>query len=323
MYKKYFNGKNAIITGAASGIGKSFAIALAKRGTNLLISDINHERLEETRKKLESFGIKVFAIKCDVTNHTDIKEMVKTAIIEMGDIHFVFSNAGMHMVGPFEFVATSSWKQIIDINLWGMINVVKEFIPYLLKQGFGHIIVTSSISGSMGIGGQIPYTTTKFSNAGFCEALYGEFAHRGLDVSIICPFPLQTNLIETVGLSFPPELLEGLSQENINQGIAQGKHSYWSELCKKQPIWRGFGGGFPVDRAIKRYMKKIRKKKLYIFERRYGRLLQFLRGFWPRMYKKFVKSIGKRHIRLIHETYEIALKNVAFRNEKLLIKNGK
>ena len=77
MRKKYFRGKTAVITGAASGIGKSIAIALAKRGTNLLISDINLERLEETKQELEALGVKVLAIKCDVTNRNDIKKWQK------------------------------------------------------------------------------------------------------------------------------------------------------------------------------------------------------------------------------------------------------
>jgi len=307
MKKKYFKGKNAVITGAASGIGREFAVKLAQMGTNLVLSDINMERLEEVKKETEALGVRVIIVEADVTKNSQVKNLAKTAIKEMKDIHFLFSNAGIAMGGPFDSLTMIQWERIININIYGMINVVKAFISRLIEQSFGHIIVTASIAGTLGIGGLSPYNTTKFANRGFCESLYSEFSPKGINVSVICPFPIETNLLETVGIGIPPEILEGVDAKGFDEGIKAGKIHYWTEFTKKQSIFKGFGGGFTVNRSVDRYIKKIRKKKLYLFERRYGRLLQFVQGLWPGLYQKLLRSFGKRHLNLVQETYDLAL----------------
>lgn len=309
MRSKYFNGKNAVITGAASGIGREFANVLAKMGTNLVISDINEERLEETKREIESVSsVKVVSQICDVTKPLQLKRLAKTSIKEMVNIHFLFSNAGIALGGPFEHLLIAQWERIININVWGMIHTVRAFIPKMLEQGFGHVIVTASIAGTFGVGGLNPYNTSKFANAGFCESLYSEYSSKGINVSAICPFPLNTNLLETVGIGIPPALLASIDPEILKVGIEAGKLHYWEEFTKKQSIFKGFGGGFAVDRSVKRYINKIRKKRLYIFERRYGRFLQFMQGLWPGFYRFFLRKTGKNHLKLIQETYDIALK---------------
>lgn len=307
MSNKYFKNKNAVITGAASGIGKEFAIALAKMGTNLLLSDIDIERLEQTKEELTQYNVKVVTMKCDVTKQIDAKKQVKKAISELGEIHFLFSNAGIAVGGKLEDLLMTQYNRIIDINLYGMINVIKAFMPTLASQGFGHVIVTSSIAGTVGIGGLSPYNTTKFANAGFCESLYGEFHSKGINVSIVCPFPLKTNLIESVGIGISSDLLAEIEPAIIKEAIEVGKIHYWEKFTEKCSIQKGFAGGFTVERAVKRYIKKIRKKKLYIYERRYGRLLLFLKGFWPGLYKRFLDSIGQKHISLISETIDMCV----------------
>ncbi len=305
MRKKYYKGKNAVITGAASGIGRSIAINLAKMDVNLVISDINMERLEQVKKIIESIGVKVIAVKCNVMKQKEVENLARTSISEMKDIHFLFSNAGIAVGGQFEHLSMAIWKRIININIWGMIYVVKAFLSKLLEQGFGHIIVTSSVAGTIGTGGLIPYNTTKFANAGFCEALYGEYHEKGINVSILCPFPIKTNLIETAGISVAPEMIEDLDPEATLIGIKEAKKHYWNKFTKKKILLSGFGGGFPIDRAVKRYLRRIRRKKLYIFERRYGKMCQSSKGLTNVIYKKLLRTFSKRHMNLLNETFEI------------------
>ena len=118
MRSKYFRGKNAVITGAASGIGRQFAIQLAKIGTNLLLSDINMEKLEKVKKITESYGVKVVTNSCDVTKRLKVENLAKSAMNEFEDIHFIFSNAGIAVGGYFEDIELSQWKRIININIW-------------------------------------------------------------------------------------------------------------------------------------------------------------------------------------------------------------
>jgi short-subunit dehydrogenase len=270
-----------------------------------VISDINIVRLEQFKKELEPLGIKIIAVKCDVSNQADINNLAKIAISEMNVIHFLFSNAGIYMGGPYEYFPLEKWEKIMNVNIWGMILVVKAFIGQMLKQKFGHIIVTSSIAGSIGSGGVIAYSTTKFANSGFCEALYGEYKNKGINVSILCPFPLNTNLIENFEFSFSPDLLNKYSPEATKKGIEAIKNYYWKEFTKKGS---GFLGGLELDKATKRFLKKVSKKKLYIFDRRYGRLFQLIRGLWPKLYKYILNLSGTRHNKLYEQSFQEFIK---------------
>ena len=114
-------------------------------------------------------------------------------------------------------------------------------------------------------------------------------------------------MMEAAGIGIPPEILEGIDPGILSSTIEDAKQRYWDEFTKKQSIFKGYAGGFSVERAVKRFLKKISKKKLYIFERRYGRMLQFLKGFWPGAYKKFIGAMGKRHVNLLENTVNSAL----------------
>ena len=298
MNEKYFKNKNAVITGAASGIGQTFALELAKMGTNLVISDINLDRLEDVKKEVEFYKVKVVSKKCNVTKKSDIISLRDTALSKMQDIHFLFSNAGIAAGGHFETFSNETWRNVFNVNVWGMINLVDVFIPKMLEQGFGHVIVTSSIAGIIGVGGLMPYSTSKFANFGFCEALYGEVKDRGIDVSIICPFPIKTNLMKTAKMSFSPDLFNKYSQEQLAKGIEIGKEHYWNEFTK---------GGYELESAIRIYLKKIAKKKLYISERKITRFLFFIKGLWPNLYKKFVRKKGSEHCDLLDDSTQKAI----------------
>ncbi|OLS15375.1 MAG: KR domain protein [Promethearchaeota archaeon CR_4] len=308
--KRYFRGKNAIITGAASGIGRAFAEQLAAIGTNLVLSDINMERLEMVKQALIKYPIQVVTSLCDVTKEKDVEELAKLTVGTFKTVDFLFSNAGTAMGGHIENISMIQWQTIIQINIIGMINCVRAFLPKMLEQQSGHIIVTSSICGSIGTGGLIPYTTTKFANSGFCEALYGECKGRGINVSIVSPFPLKTNLIEEAGIIIPPGLLDGISPEIAKAAINKGKQYYWENFCARKGLISGFCGGMEVDIAVENYLRKIANKKLYIFERWHGRFFQFVRGWWPSLYKRTLLLLGNRSIKLFDKAFEIAQSSV-------------
>ncbi|MBY9004010.1 MAG: SDR family oxidoreductase [Candidatus Lokiarchaeota archaeon] len=298
MKENYYKNKNVVITGAASGIGRTFALELAKMGANLVISDINMERLEDVKKELEIYDIKVVSKKCDVTKKSHIKNLRDAALLSMQDIHFLFSNAGIVAGGHFENFSDGSWRNIFNTNIWGMINLVDAFIPKMLEQGFGHIIVVSSVAGVFGVGGLVPYCTSKFANFGFCEALYGEFNDKGIDVSIICPFPIKTNLIETANISYSQDLIKNYDPEQLLKAIDIGKKHYWNKFTE---------GGYELEPAIRIYLKRIAKKKLYISERKLTRFLIFIKGFWPNLYKKFIRYKSYEHCNLIDESTQKAI----------------
>jgi NAD(P)-dependent dehydrogenase (short-subunit alcohol dehydrogenase family) len=307
---KYYQGKNAVVTGAASGIGRELALQLARMEVNLLISDINEEGLEGVKKELEEMGGKVASQVCDITDPADVQRLAEKAALEFETIHFIFQIAGIAAGGRYEWIPLKDWERVFKINVWGPIYIVNAFIGKLLEQGFGHIILTSSMAGAFAIGGLVPYTTTKFAVAGFGEALYAEYKSRGLDVSIICPFPLQTRLIEGSSIGLPEGFLEGLEESDQKQAIEVGKQHFWGAYMKKESILKGFGGGNTVENAVRTFLKQIPKKKLYIFDRRYGRLLQLFKGMQQGIYKYFLRTKGEKSVKLIDASFKRAFQSL-------------
>jgi short-subunit dehydrogenase len=296
MDNKYFNKKNAVITGAASGIGKELAMQLGQLGTNLVISDINMDRLEQVGEELMKMGVEVNSYHCNVTKRNEVNSLLEHVKNDFAALHFLFSNAGLAVGGQFELFSRDQWKSIIDVNISGCINMVSTFLPKMLEQGFGHVIVTSSIAGIIGVGGLIPYSTTKFANYGFCEALYGEFHSRGIDVSVICPFPLKTNLIENAQFSLDPDIMKDVPQEKVQDIVNMGKEYFWEEFTKDS---------LDISEAVEIYLKKIAKKKFYVCERRIPRLIYLIKGLWPNLAKKMVQKFGTENCELLNDSYQI------------------
>ena len=296
MDNKYFNKKNAVITGAASGIGKELSMQLGQLGTNLVISDINMDRLEQVKEELEKMGVEVHAYHCNVTKRNEVNSLLEHVKTDFTDLHFLYSNAGLAIGGQFELFSRDQWKSIIDVNIFGCINMISSFLPKMLDQGFGHVIVTSSIAGIIGVGGLIPYSTTKFANYGFCEALYGEFHPRGIDVSVICPFPLKTNLIENAQFSLDPDIMKDVPQEKLQYIVNMGKKHFWDEFTKD---------ALDVSEAVEIYLKKIAKKKFYICERRLPRVIFLMKGLLPNVAKRMVQNIGIVNCELVNDSYQI------------------
>jgi NADP-dependent 3-hydroxy acid dehydrogenase YdfG len=303
--ERYFQGKTAVITGAASGIGRAFAEQLAAIGTNLVLSDINMTRLEEVNQVLKKFPVRVITTHCDVTKEKEVEDLAKLTIETFKTVDFLFSNAGTAMGGHIENISMAQWRMIININIFGMIHSVRAFLPKMMEQKSGHIIVTSSIAGTLGVGGLIPYSLTKFANSGFCEGLYGECKEQGITVSIVSPFPINTNLIEHSGIIFPQEIVNSIPTEIAREVINKGKQYYWDNFTAKKGLVNGFCGGVEVDKAVRIFLQKIAKKKLYIFERWHGRFFQFVRGGWPGLYRKVLTILGKRNITLFNKAVDV------------------
>ena len=165
-------GKIAVVTGAASGIGRSTALALAREGADVVLADLNRDGLTEVRAEIEKLGRTGLAIPADVTKLNDIQNLYDRSISEMGRVDILMNNAGVHMSGPVEKTAVDDWKWIVDINLWGVVNGIHVFLPHMLERSSGHIVNTASSAGLAGaLDRSIPYTMTKFAVVGLSEGL--------------------------------------------------------------------------------------------------------------------------------------------------------
>ena len=195
-----FKGKVAVITGGASGIGRSVALALARLGTDIVVADIDDVHLGEVRQEIESMGRRALAVHCDVSKDADIDNLAEKTFTNMGKVDILMNNAGVALRGLVEKISMKDWEWIIGINLLGVIRGVHAFLPHMLERGSGYIINTSSANGlvaseppPVAIRG-IAYSTSKFGIVGFSEGLYGYLRPRGIMVSVLCPGMTRTNL---------------------------------------------------------------------------------------------------------------------------------
>ncbi len=290
---KKLKNKNCLITGAASGIGRSLAIGLAREGMNLFISDIDMERLENVKKELEQIGVKVFIGKCDVSKYEDFVELAKEFHSRLGEIDLLINNAGIGGGGFVEDISLEEWKHILDINLWGVIHSIKVFLPRMLERGSGHIVNTGSAAGIIGLSCHLQYVASKFAVVGISEGLYSELNIRGINVSVICPTGVKSNIIDKSTIEFPSSIvIEEIN--DINGKSDDFKRTFWKNYMEKTK------GSTPEDVA-KKYIKGIKKNKLFIFDKRTLPIAMLIKGISKKLYRKLLRKVGKEYLALIEE----------------------
>jgi len=188
-------GKVAVITGGASGIGLATAKALAARGTNLVLADIETPALEKAAASLASSGVKIESVTCDVSNLADVQRLAALAFDTMGAVHIVFNNAGVAVGGPIAEMKHSDWDWIIKVNLWGPIHGVEAFLSRIMAQKTeGHILFTASFAGLVPNEGLGPYCVSKYGVVALAEVLQRELRSYNIGVSVLCPMRIATNI---------------------------------------------------------------------------------------------------------------------------------
>jgi NAD(P)-dependent dehydrogenase (short-subunit alcohol dehydrogenase family) len=200
-----FEGAVAVITGAASGIGRSTALALAKLGTDIVFADIDDTGMDRVRHEIEDLGRRVLAVHCDVSQDVDVENLAARTISTFGGVDLLMNNVGVMLEGDAEKISMADWEWALDTNLLGVIRIVQAFLPLMLKRGSGYIINTSSMGGLIPDWGSptlaaktIPYVTAKFGVVGFSEGLHGYLLPRGIKVSVLCPGGVLTNFQSNV-----------------------------------------------------------------------------------------------------------------------------
>lgn len=191
-----FNGRGAVITGGASGIGFATAAEFGRRGARLVVSDVDRPALEEAVHRLRSRGIDAHGIACDVRHLDDMVRLADEAFRLLGRVDVVFSNAGVFVGGPIADTTHDDWRWIIDIDLWGSVHAVEAFLPRLLEQGAGgHIAFTASFAGLVPNAGMGTYGVAKYGVVGLAETLAREVKAHGIGVSVLCPMVVDTKLL--------------------------------------------------------------------------------------------------------------------------------
>ena len=192
-------GKVAVITGGASGIGWAVARRAAAEGMKVVIADIEEGALKQAERELTSQGTDAIAVATDVADAASVRELRERALRRYGAVHLVHNNAGVGGGGPIWEVPEEDWRWIVGVNLWGVIHGVAAFVPLLVEQGEGHVVNTASIAGLTTAPFIGPYNATKQAVVAISETLYKDLEAAGVSgvgVSVLCPGFVQTRIAD-------------------------------------------------------------------------------------------------------------------------------
>ncbi|MFH0832497.1 MAG: SDR family oxidoreductase [Candidatus Aenigmatarchaeota archaeon] len=185
-------GKVAIVTGAASGIGRGIAIRFAKEGANVVVADMNLDGAEKVAEEIGSD--KAIAVKTDVSSAKDVDSMVNTAVNKFGKLDILVNNAGIYVQKPFLDTTEQEWDRVLDVNLKSVFLCTKRAIPEMLKQGKGKVISIASIAGQVGFAASSAYCASKGGIINLTRELALEFAPKKININAIGPGVIETNM---------------------------------------------------------------------------------------------------------------------------------
>lgn len=221
-----FYGKNIIITGGSSGIGRGLALRLAEEGANLALVARDPERLTRAREEILSrpsdSGSRVEVFSCDITDPEKVEQTMNNIAGEIGSPDYLFNSAGILIGDYFENLPRDSFSEVMNTNFFGTLHFIRAVLPHFKKKESGHIINISSISGVIGVFGYASYCASKFAVVGLTETLRAELKPQGISVHLVLPPEVDTPMLKKVNQCRPREnrmLTETMSSLSVEQAV--------------------------------------------------------------------------------------------------------
>ncbi|MFO0736789.1 MAG: SDR family NAD(P)-dependent oxidoreductase [Labilithrix sp.] len=278
---KSFAGKVAAITGAASGMGRSLAVRLARRSCEVAISDVDEVGLAETARLVEQEkpGLRVTKKWLDVADAEAMRAWAREVATEHGRVNLIFNNAGVSYAATVEGAPQAEFDRIIDIDFWGVVHGTRAFLPYLRASGDGHVINTSSLFGLIAFPGQCTYNSAKFAVRGFTESLRLELEITGAPVSASCVHPggIKTNIARA------SKMHESMADLGIDDHDAA-----------KQRFEKAFR--VTADEAAEIILRGVQRNDARILVGTDARIMDVLQRIMPGTYASVLARISKRVI---------------------------
>ncbi len=200
------NGRTALVTGAAQGIGRDIALALASDGADVAICDVNIEAAQKTAADIEAKGRKSLALKANVAVSAEVTAMVDQIVTALGRIDILVNNAGITRDGLILRMKEEDWDLVLSINLKGAFNCAKAALKHMTKQRGGTIINIASIVGAMGNAGQANYVASKAGLIGLTKTIAREYANRGITANAVAPGFIDTAMTKALSENVRAEL---------------------------------------------------------------------------------------------------------------------
>jgi short-subunit dehydrogenase len=231
---------STVLTGAASGLGRAFALALAARGSRIVLADIDEAGLRETARLVEQGGGTARTVRCDVSRLDDMQRLQAESTAWLGDVDLLVNNAGVAVGGAVGAIPIEDWAWIVGINQWGVVYGCHLFLPAMKKRGAGHVLNVASIAAFACAAEMGPYNMTKAAVVALSETLAGELAGTGVGVTVLCPYFFKTNI----------------ARRSRSSGASAGSDVV-EEIMKKTSV--------QADEVARRALEGCERGKLYVF----------------------------------------------------------
>lgn len=254
---KEFQGKVAVVTGAASGIGRALAERCVKEGMKVVLADIEEKALAQAGQELDTTGTNVLAVRTDVSKAEDVAELAQKTLDRYGAVHLLFNNAGVGFGATIWENTLADWKWTLGVNLWGVIHGVHTFVPLMLTQNSeGHIVNTASMAGLLSGPGLGVYKVAKHGVVTLSETLYHELtlASAKINISVLCPGWVNTRLLDSAR-NRPVELQNAPGAEGANPE---------AERRIQQFARQALASGMPPRQVADIVFQAIRDETFYI-----------------------------------------------------------
>lgn len=224
-------GKNAVITGAASGMGKAMALLFAREGASVVVADIQQAAVDAVVEEIAAAGGQARGVAANVTKEEDVARMIDTAVESFGKLDILVNNAGvMDGMMSAEAVTDDMWNRVIDVNVTGPMRAIRKAIPIMKEQGQGVIINTASVGGLFGSRAGLAYTASKHAVVGMTKNVGFQYGTLGIRCNAIAPGAVATN----IGLGGSQPDPYGLEQAMVGMGLqrtAPGEPEYIASVA--------------------------------------------------------------------------------------------
>jgi NAD(P)-dependent dehydrogenase (short-subunit alcohol dehydrogenase family) len=277
------SGRSALVTGAASGIGRATALECARRGADLFLCDLNEAGLEQTAAEARGLGREVLARRVDVASAVEMRAFADEVHGRREAVDLLVNNAGVAIAGGLIDTTLEDWEWIIGVNLRGVVHGCHFFVPPMVRRGSGgHVVIVSSAAGYSASDGLVAYCTTKFAVLGLAEALCDELRRNGIGVTAICPGIIDTPIT----------------------GSARLRGEYAAPGARELMVERYRRRGYGPDRVAAGILSAVQRERVVAPVSPEARVLYWLARFTPgleRAVRRGVMARGRRQIEKIRD----------------------
>ena len=234
-----FKGKNVVITGASSGIGRQAALGFARKGANVILVARRLQRLRQVEDELKKFDVSTLACKCDVSDKSQVQRMHDAVLGRFDSVDVLVNNAGFAIYGSVSELTIGEIESQMATNYFGMIYCTKHFLLGMLEKRSGHIVNVASVAASFGLPGIASYCASKFAMLGFSEGLKHELKGTGVGITVVSPIMVRTDFFDHPSFeSMPKYSPASLSAKTVANAILRASNSPRLEIIVP-PIVRG------------------------------------------------------------------------------------